>query len=297
MNAHDHHNSATTGLAAGIFAYIMWGLFPIYFKLTEQVPPVEILAHRIAWSVPFGALIIHFRHQWSDIRAIFTNMRTLGVLALAALFIALNWGLYIWAIQDGQIFQASLGYYINPLIFVLIGVVFLNEHLSRLKLVAVIFAAIGVGVLTFYGGKFPWISLSLAISFTAYGVIRKKIAVGAMPGLFVETLILFLPAIAVLFWIQSHNQLVFLHTSNKLSTLLILAGPITVLPLVAFAFAARRLKLSTIGFLQFIGPSLQFLMGVLYGEKLTLAYLLCFGFIWLAVILFSWDALRSRKTA
>jgi chloramphenicol-sensitive protein RarD len=297
MNMDDHHKATKAGLISGIFAYIMWGLFPIYFKVTEHVPPIEILAHRIAWSVPFGALIIHFRHQWSDIRAIFTHIRTLGMLALAALFIAMNWGLYIWAIQDGQIFQASLGYYINPLIFVLIGVVFMNEHLSRLKLIAVIFAAIGVGVLTLYGGKFPWISLALAISFTAYGVIRKKVAVGAMPGLFVETLILFLPALAVLFWMQSHNQLVFLHTSSKLSTLLVLAGPITVLPLVAFAFAARRLKLSTIGFLQFIGPSLQFLMGVLYGEKLTPAYLLCFGFIWLAVILFSWDALRSRKQA
>ena len=289
------HKATQAGLLAGIAAYVMWGFFPAYFKWTASVAPMEILAHRIIWSLPFAALIITIRKQWPEVIKALLRPKTLLALALAALFIGGNWGLYIWAVQNNHIFQASLGYYINPLIFVLVGVVFLGESLSRLQTMAVLFACVGVGLLTWYGGEFPWIALVLATSFTLYGIIRKQVKIGAVPGLFVEVLLLFLPALSYILYLAVHERLDFLQLGPGMSSLLVLAGPLTVLPLVAFAFAARRLRLSTIGFLQFIGPSLQFLMGVVYGEPLTPAVLWCFGFIWLAASVFTLDALRKYR--
>jgi len=294
MNNTPEHNPQRAGLLAGVIAYLMWGFFPVYFKITGEIPPLEILSHRVVWAIPFAAFIILLRKQWPQVRQAIANKKTLGALILAALFIAFNWGLYIWAVQENQILQASLGYYINPLIFVLVGVVSFGEKLSRLQLIAVALATIGVVILTIYGGQFPWIAMSLALSFTAYGVIRKRTEVGSLPGLFIETSVLFLPSLAYLFWLQGKGSLHFTNVDPDMMALLVLAGPLTVLPLVAFAYAARRLRLSTLGFLQFIGPSLQFLMGVLYGEKLTLGVLLCFGFIWTAAAVFIWDAAHTR---
>lgn len=287
--------TARIGLLAGIAAYVMWGFFPAYFKWTSDVPPMEILAHRIVWSLPFAALIITIRKQWPNVKQAVTRPKTMLALSLAAIFIAGNWGLYIWAVQHKHIFQASLGYYINPLIFVLVGVAFLGEKLSRLQMLAVLLACIGVGLLTWYGGEFPWIALILATSFTIYGVVRKQVKIGAVPGLFIEILVLFLPALLYLLFLLKTGHLNFLQMGGGMAGLLVLAGPLTVLPLVAFAFAARRLRLSTIGFLQFIGPSLQFLMGVIYGEALTPAVLACFGFIWLAAFVFILDAVRKYR--
>ncbi|PHR55551.1 MAG: protein RarD [Robiginitomaculum sp.] len=292
----DQIQKSQAGLFAGVAAYVMWGFFPIYFKITAEVPPLEILAYRILWSVPFGFLIIVFRKQIPDVVKALKSPKTLLLLALAAMLIAMNWGIYIWTVQNDQIFQASLGYYINPLMFVLIGVAFLEERLRKLQIFAVLLATIGVVILTIIGGQFPWIAIILATSFTVYGVIRKQLDIGAMPGLFLETLILFIPATAYLIWLHMHGQMTFLNASTKLDLLLILAGPLTVLPLLAFAFATRRLKLSTIGFLQFIAPSLQFLIGLYYGEEFTSAYLLCFSFIWGAALLFIIDAVRKRPT-
>jgi len=294
MNNTPEHNPQRAGLLAGVIAYLMWGFFPVYFKITGEIPPLEILSHRVVWAIPFAAFIILLRKQWPQVRQAIANKKTLGALILAALFIAFNWGLYIWAVQENQILQASLGYYINPLIFVLVGVVSFGEKLSRLQLIAVALATIGVVILTIYGGQFPWIAMSLALSFTAYGVIRKRTEVGSLPGLFIETSVLFLPSLAYFFWLQGKGSLHFTNVDPDMMALLVLAGPLTVLPLVAFAFAARRLRLSTLGFLQFIGPSLQFLMAVLYGEKLTLGVLLCFGFIWTAAAVFIWDAAHTR---
>ncbi len=292
--SHTQVKNEPAGLASGMFAYFLWGLFPIYFKLTESITATEILAHRIVWSVPFGLLILLFRHQIKDVIAALLNPKKFGMLTLAAVSLSINWWIYIWAIQQDQIFQGSLGYYINPLIYVLVGVVFFKEKLSRLQGLSVLFAAIGVLILTIYGGVFPWISLSLAVSFTIYGVIRKQVDVGAMPGLFVETLVLFLPGLFYMYWLNGQGDFQFLSTTPTLKWLLIAAGPITVIPLLAFAFAARRLQLSMLGFLQYIGPTLQFACGVYYGEKFTLAHAWCFGFIWTAVALFSWDAWRRR---
>ena len=286
-----------TGIWAGIAAYTMWGLFPIYFKVTAEVSPAELLAHRIIWSVPFGFAIILLRRQIGDVIKAIRTPRVCLMLGLAALALSLNWGVYIWAIQNDQIFQGSLGYYINPLVYVLVGVLFFQEKLSHLKCLAVVLAGAGVLILTLYGGEFPSTALILAASFTAYGVIRKQVVVGAMPGLFVETLILFLPGLAYVIWLGSNGQQVFIQADIDLKTLIVLAGPFTVLPLVAFAFAARKLSLSMLGFLQFIGPTLQFICGLYYGEVFTSAHGWCFGLIWLAVTIFCWDAWRASKTS
>lgn len=285
------------GLFAGITAYTIWGFFPFYFKATEQISAVELVAHRIIWSVPFGLMIILFRKQIGDVITALKKPKTVGLLFLAAVALAINWGIYIWAIQQDQIFQGSLGYYINPLIYVLVAVIFFGERLSKLQALATIFAFIGVSILTLYGGVFPAIALLLGISFTIYGVIRKQVDIGAMPGLFIETILLLLPALGFMLWLNQQNAMQFGGLGARMDILILLAGPITVLPLLAFAFAARRLKLSTLGFLQFIGPTLQFCCGLYFGEEFTTAHAFCFGFIWLGVILFCYDAYQSNKRA
>lgn len=286
------------GLWAGIAAYLMWGLFPIYFKNTTEVGAIEILAHRILWSVPLGLLIIAARRQFPDVWKAVKNPKTLMLLSLAAMALAVNWGVYIWAIQIDQIFQGSLGYYINPLLFVLIGVVFFGERLTRLQSLAVLLAAIGVAVLSVYGGQFPGIALILAVSFGLYGIIRKQVNVGAMPGLMIESIVLLPAAIGYLIYLGHTGTIVFgpapNHGGLNISLLMIAAGPLTVLPLLCFAVAARKLKLSTLGFLQFIGPTMQFLCGVYYGEAFTRAHAICFAFIWAAVLIFMWDGLRKK---
>ena len=284
------------GLISGFSAYFMWGLFPIYFVATRSVPALEILAHRIVWSLPFGLLILLFRRQIRETLAVFAKPKTLALLALASVSLAANWGVYIYAIQIDQIFQGSLGYYINPLIYVLVAVLFFGERLSRLQGAAIALAAAGVAVLTVYGGQFPAISLFLAGSFTAYGVLRKVIDVGAMPGLMVEVLVLLGPALAYMAWLWTNGDMVF-GRELRLDALLVMAGPITVLPLLAFAFAARRIRLSTLGILQFLGPTMQFACGLYYGEPFTRAHAVCFTLIWIGVAIFALDAYRaSRRT-
>jgi chloramphenicol-sensitive protein RarD len=260
------------------------------------VPPFEVLVHRILWAVPFGALIILARRQGPEVRRAIVHRRTLGWLALAAIVIALNWLVYITAVQRGQIFEASLGYYINPLMYVVIGVIAFQEKLRTLQVTAVLLAAVGVGVLTVSGGQFPIIALTLAVSFTIYGVIRSRVAVGGMPGLFIETLLLFPMSLGYMIWLVQSREAYFRPQEPGLAAALMLAGPLTVVPLLFFALAARRLRLSTIGIMQFIGPTLQFLVGLAYGEELTLPHAVCFTLIWIAVCVFSWDAWRSSKT-
>jgi len=282
------------GLIAGIMAYTIWGGFPIYFKITEAVGPLEILAHRIVWSLPFAIIIIALRRQWNELKRAIKIPRLIGLLTLAALALAVNWGVYIWAVQDEQIFQGSLGYFINPLMYVLVGVVFFKEKLSRLQAISVIFALFGVAILTIYGGVFPYISLILATSFAIYGIIRKQAVVGAIPGLVIETAVLFIPAAAFLLWLGTETTLSFGSTPG-ITGLLLLAGPVTVLPLWAFAIAARKLKLSTLGMLQYIGPTGQFMCAVYYGESFTIAHAWCFGFIWVGIAIYSIDAYRGRS--
>ena len=293
---HNTSDDVRLGLIAGIMAYTFWGAFPIYFKITETVGPLEILAHRIVWSLPFALIIIALRRQWGELMRAIKIPRLVGLLALAALALSINWGVYIWAVQDEQIFQGSLGYFINPLMYVIIGVLFFGERLSKLQSLSAILALIGVAILTFYGGVFPYISLILASSFAMYGVIRKQAVIGAIPGLVIETAVLFIPAAAFLVWLSTQGNLTF-GSSPGITGLLLLAGPVTVLPLWAFAIAARKLKLSTLGMLQYIGPTGQFLLALYYGESFTTAHALCFGFIWLGILIYSFDAYKARPRA
>ena len=291
----DSQKDRRDGVLSGVIAYTIWGFLPIYFLLLQSVTSLEILAHRIIWAVPFGAMIIYFRRQWPEVRRALKHKPTLIWLMVAALFIAINWFIYILAVQSGHIFQASLGYYLNPLIYVLVGVVFLGERLRVFQFSAVILATMGVLVLTFSGGQFPYISIAIAISFTIYGVIRKRVVIGGMPGLFIETLILLPFAASWLVWAIWTQQAQFGTDGPGLDAMLLLAGPITVIPLLLFALAARRVPLSTLGFMQFIGPTLQFGVGLVHGETLSTAHLICFSFVWSGVIIFSIDAVRASR--
>jgi chloramphenicol-sensitive protein RarD len=283
------------GLTAGIGAYGLWGLLPVYLKAVDEASAPEILCHRIVWSVPFGALLILLRRQQRDVIAAFAAPRVLGLLALSAAAIAGNWLIYVWAVVHDRVLEASLGYYINPLMYVAAGVVLMGERLRPAQTAAVALAAAGVLVLTLGAGVFPWISLTLAALFTLYGYVRKTAPVGAMPGLFVETTLLSPMAMIILFWIVTAGGGVFLNQSLGKDALLMFAGPVTVVPLVLFALAARRLRLSTVGFLQYIAPTLQFAAALYYGEAFTLAHGISFGLIWIALAVFSFDAARATR--
>ena len=278
-----------------MLAFSIWGATPIYFILVNSVSAIEMLMHRIVWAVPFGIVIILVRRQWQDVRQILANRKTLGLLAMSAFVVSINWLVFTWAAQNDRIFEASLGYYINPLMLVLVGYLFLGERLRLLQVGAVVLASIGVLVLTISGGKFPAISMALAISFTLYGVIRKKVVVGAMPGLMVELMLLFPLSAAYLYFLVQSGSSPFTWDDREMFGLLLLAGPLTVLPLVFFSYAARRSRLATIGFIQFIGPTGQFLVGYYHGETLTMPYLVCFIMIWSAVSIFVFDVFRSQR--
>ena len=284
------------GLISALIAYGLWGFLPLYFIVVKEVSSYEVLVHRIIWAVPFGAAIIHARNQWAEVRRALTHPKMLMLLTITAILIAGNWLVYILAVQKDQIFQASLGYYINPLLFAVVGVFLMGERLRKPQAIAVILAAIGVMVLTFSGGRFPAIALFLGTSFTIYGVIRKKVVIGGMPGLFVETIVLLPFGLIYLGWLAMQGEAAFAAGDTRLSIILLLAGPITVVPLLFFALAARRLNLSTVGMMQFIAPPLQFLIGVSYGEHLTTAHMVCFACIWMAVLRFSWDAGRTSRS-
>jgi chloramphenicol-sensitive protein RarD len=298
LDPEQHRAELRRGVIAAVLAYTFWGFFPIYFIVLRGVASDEILAHRILFAVPVGAAIIWARRQWPEVRAGLASRKVVGILTLSASVIALNWLVYIIAVQSQRIFEASLGYYINPLMYVLAGVVLLNEKLRPAQTIAVALAAIGVLILTIYGGRFPTISLVLATSFTIYGLLRKRVGIGAMPGLFIETALLAPLALAYLLFVIGWTGSAFgtglAAGDMRLVALLAFAGPATVLPLLFFALAARRLTLATLGFLQFIGPTLQFLIGIIDGESFTRAHQLCFAFIWVAAAVFAFDAWRQR---
>ena len=289
--------TAKQGLVAASVAYLCYGLLPIYIKMIDSIPSIEVLAHRIVWSVPFGLLIILGRRQIPEIKRALKDFRVMSFLIFTAFLIGMNWYIYIYSVQSDQVLQASLGYYINPLFYVIVGVAFLGEKLRLLQGIAILFASIGVLILTFSTGVFPWISITLAASFTVYGVIRKKIAVGAMPGLFIETIIICPCAFYYFFFITNSGFTFFTNNDISMIILLLFAGPITVIPLLCIAIALKKLRLTTVGMMQFLSPSMQFIVAVIYGEKLTQANMLCFGFIWLAIAVFIYDAVKVRDVS
>ena len=283
------------GLAYGVAAFGFWGLAPIYFKAVATVPAMEVLAHRIVWSAVVLGVVLTAKRRWSEVVAAVTDRRTLGVLAVTAVLIAVNWYLFIWAVANDRVLQASLGYFINPLVNVFLGVMFLKERLSRAGKIAVALAAVAVAWLTVWGGELPWVSLVLAFSFGIYGLLRKQAPVKPVPGLTVETALMLPAAVAFLALEVSRGGMYFGTGSMRLDLLLVAAGLVTAVPLLWFTAAARLLPLSTLGFVQYLAPSLHFLLAVVvYGEALTPQRLIAFGFIWCALAIFTVDQLRGR---
>lgn len=291
------HSAEHIGIAAALSAYILWGLAPIYFKQIQSVAPLEVIAHRILWSIPILAGFLWLRDRSAFVQRMRLPARTIGILLISGILVAFNWLLFVWAVMNNQILATSLGYFIGPLVNFLLGFLFLKERLTPIQTGGVLIAASGTVYLGWFLGTPPWISLSLAFSFGLYGLIRKMLNVGPMVGLLWETLLLATPALAFMVWSQNNGSLDFATGDLKLDVLLVLAGLVTVLPLVWFNVAARALRLSTVGFFQYIAPSLTFLLSVfIYGEAFTQGHAVAFSCIWFALLMVSAETLaRSRN--
>jgi chloramphenicol-sensitive protein RarD len=273
----------------------MWGLLvPLHFKLLAALPAFEILAHRIVWACLFACALILIRKEGRELGKVLTLDRRLALLGASAALVSVNWLVYIWAVNAGYLVQTSLGYFINPLFNVVLGVLFLRERLQPAQILACGVAAAGVLVLTIASGQFPWVALALAISFGFYGLVRKVVPVGALTGFCVESLLLAPFALAYLIWTLVQGEAAVLRGDLTLDILLLLTGVTTATPLIWFAEAARRLKLSTIGLLQYLSPSGQLILGVLaYGEPFGLSQAVAFGAIWTALVIYSISAFRG----
>lgn len=284
------------GIFFALVAYFIWGIAPVYFKLIQQVSPGEIMTHRVIWSFFFMLVLLTLSRNWSSLRAIARHPQKVLLLALSAVVICSNWLLYIWAVNNHHMLEASLGYFINPLLNVLVGMLFLGERFRRLQWLAVALAACGVLIQVWQFGSVPIIALGLAISFSFYGLLRKKIAVDAQIGMLIETSWLLIPAAVYLFAIADSATSHLGNNPVSLNLLLVAAGVITTVPLMLFTAACSRLKLSTVGFFQYLGPTLMFLLAVLfYGEEMTQDKVVTFGFIWTALALFIADALWAMR--
>lgn len=294
-NANAHiDGEARIGLISGLAAYAIWGIMPVYFHALDGVPPGQIVVHRILWSVILLLGILVLRGRMAAFRAAMTDKKLLGALTVSALLIAFNWLLYIWAVLHQQVVAASLGYFLIPLLNVLLGRSILGERLNATQWLSVAIAALGVAVLSIGAFSAMWISLALALSFGLYGLVRKQVVVGPMVGLTVETMVLMPFGIAAMLYWGARGEVALGVGIQHI--LLPLAGVITAIPLLLFAMAARRLTLSTLGLLQYVGPSIQLLLGLfLYGEHLTLAHKIAFPLIWGALLLYSWGAMRQPK--
>ncbi|WP_255454666.1 EamA family transporter RarD [Parasphingopyxis sp. CP4] len=284
------------GYAFGIGVYLLWGLVPLYFKLLDHVGAFETVAHRIVWSVGFLLILLLAVGKLGSLRATFRNPRTLAALALSATLIGVNWLVYIWAVINEHILAASLGYFLNPLLNVVLGTLFLKEKLRPATMIAIGLAAIGVAILAWSALDTLWVSATLAVSFALYGYVRKVTDAGAIEGLAVETALLTPLCIAYLAWLGAAGGLMF-GTDTNTDILLILAAVVTSIPLMLFAAAAKRLTLTTLGFIQYIAPSMVFLIGAfIFKEPLNSGQIACFLFIWAGLALFTIDNLRMARS-
>ncbi|HAB73055.1 EamA family transporter RarD [Pantoea septica] len=288
------------GIGFALGAYFIWGIAPAYFKLVKTVPPTEIMTHRVIWSALFMLVLISLSRSWPQVRSVLAQPKKVLLLALTAVTIGGNWLLFIWAVNNQHMLEASLGYFINPLINVVLGMLFLRERFRRLQWLAVLLATIGVLVQLWQFGSVPLIALGLALSFAFYGLVRKKIQVDAQSGMLIETLWLFPLAAIYLFGVADTPTSHLNANPLSLNLKLVAAGIVTTIPLMLFAAACTRLRLSTVGFFQYLGPTLMFLLAVLfYGETITPDKMVTFAFIWLALAVFIFDAvvatLRSRR--
>ncbi|MEU1459968.1 EamA family transporter RarD [Streptomyces sp. NPDC005727] len=285
-----------TGLVNGFAAYGMWGLVPLFWPLLKPAGAMEILAHRMAWSLVFVAVALLFVRRWSWAGELLRQPRRLALVVVAAAVITVNWGVYIWAVNSGHVVEASLGYFINPLVTIAMGVLLLKERLRRAQWAAVGVGFAAVAVLTVGYGRPPWISLCLAFSFATYGLVKKKVALGGVESLAAETTVQFVPALGYLIWLGVHGGSTFTTGGTGHSLLLASTGVVTALPLVCFGAAAIRVPLSTLGLLQYLAPVFQFLLGILYfHEAMPPERWAGFALVWLALTLLTWDALRATR--
>lgn len=287
-----------TGILSAALAFLCWGLFPLYFHAIGDVPAMQILANRMLWSLAFLLIVLGLRRQWSWLHQV-RQPRIFWSFVASALLLAANWLLYIWAVNNGHVIEASLGYFITPLVNIMFGFLLLKERLRPFQWGVIALAALGVAWLTWQSGSVPWVSLFLAATFGGYGLLRKTAALGALEGLSFETMVLFPLALAYVGWLTLHGENAFLNTpSDTTRWLLIASGPITAIPLLLFANGARRIPLSILGLLQYLAPTIQFLLGVLlFKEAFTADRLVGFAMIWAALALFAGEGLLRRGQA
>ena len=286
-----------TGVLSAALAFLCWGLFPIYFHALNDVPPTQILVHRVVWSLLFLLIVLTIRRQWGWVRPLMSEPRVIASFALSALLLSGNWLLYIWAVNNGHVIESSLGYFINPLVNVMLGYLVLKERLRTFQWGAIALAACGVAWLAFDAGRMPWIALVLAASFGLYGLMRKTAALGALEGLSFETMLLFPFALGYIVWLTMTGANTFVNTGSDFTRwLLVAAGPITAIPLLLFATGARKIPLSVLGLLQYIGPTIQFALGIfLFQEAFTSGKLVGFLMIWSALALYAAEGLWKRS--
>lgn len=284
------------GVLNGIAAYAMWGFFPIYWKLLHNVPALQVIGHRIGWSFILLTVYILLARKWQDFRSVAFKPKTVGVYSIAAVLLSFNWLIYVWGVNAGFIVETSLGYFINPLLSVLLGVVFLRERLRPLQWIPVGLAAAGVIYLTVVYGRPPWIALSLAFTFGFYGFVKKLSPLGSLYGLTLETGIVFPVALVYIVFVAVNGSGMFLQSGAATDLLLVGAGAVTTIPLLMFASAAKQIPLTVVGLLQYIAPTLQFLIGVfIYREPFDLSHLIGFGIVWLALIIFATESYFANR--
>lgn len=289
------HDEAKIGMIYAICAFTFWGLIPIYFKQVSSVLPLEVLVHRIIWSVVFLILLLILSKQVNAVKQIFSSFKKLKYLILSSLLVSTNWLIFIWAVSNDKIVETSLGYFINPLVNVVLGYIFFSERMNKNQYIAIFIAVIAVLYQVVSIGEVPIISLALAVTFGLYGLVRKKVSIPSIPGLFVETILLLPLALSYLYYLASNDNSSFFGDDSYIIFMLSLGGIITVLPLLWFNGAATRMKLTTLGFFQYIGPSIAFMVAIfIYNEPMNMDKLITFILIWIALIIFSWDGIKNR---
>ncbi len=294
MNSKGLNPVCWSGLFAGLGAFLIWGVLPVYWKALGAVPAAEILCHRIVWSFVFVALILTLCRRWQEVSSLLRSRQSVGLLAISSLMLSVNWFTYIWGVNAGFVLEASLGYYINPLVNVLLGCLVFRDRLRRLQVLAILLAAAGVLNMVLNYGRVPWIALILAFSFAMYGLIRKVVRTESLPGLWLETAIMGAPALGFLLLQESQGS--FASLGLEVDLLLAGAGLVTSLPLLLFAFSARRLRLVEVGILQYIAPTSMFLLGLLvYKEPFNLAKLISFICIWIGIIIYMAESIWYLK--
>ncbi|UCI06673.1 EamA family transporter RarD [Mesorhizobium sp. B1-1-8] len=292
----DADAKARRGFLLALGAYFLWGLLPFYMKAVAHLPLAEVIANRVVWSVPIAAAVLVWAGRTADFKAAIRSPKSIAMAALTAVLISINWGIYVWAISVDRTVETALGYYINPLVSVVVGALLLGERLDRLQIAAVALAAIAVAVLTIDAGKLPWVSLALAFSFAAYGFFRKTLPIGPSQGFLLEVLLLSVPALCYIAYLIATGQDHFISSTGSDTALLIGCGPITAVPLLLFAFGARLLRLSTIGIMQYIAPTMVFLIAVLiFDEPFGMIEAIAFALIWTALAMYSWSMLMTAR--